>query len=326
MDEARGDTPLTYFEFGTAAARDIMVRERPDLAVLEVGLGGRLDAVNAVDPDVAVVTSVALDHQDWLGDTIDDIAREKAGICRADRPAVLGEVEHGAVLRRHVEATGARPSCIGEHFDAGGEGATWRFSRSGRVLTDLPGQALPGAALRRNAACALEAYALLEGGELPEAPPLRQAFATLALPGRLQAAREDPPWLLDVAHNPAAAAVLAEQLRDSAIPGTTWAVMAALADKDVEGIVEALRPVVDRWLLAGANTARGLDPRDLDARVRARSVEETRRFDDVASACAWADRHAAAADRVVVLGSFHAVGPSLDYLEAARPAPGGDPR
>ena len=317
-----GGVPLTYFEYGTLAALWLFARSGLDLVVLEVGLGGRLDAVNLVDPDVAVITTVDLDHQDWLGDTIEAIGAEKAGIARAWTPLVLGDNDPPSSVLGRAYAIGASALRIGcdfffEPVEADdGEAAHWRWREIGCAL-DLPMPALAAPVQLRNAAVAIAALRALPD-DLPEA-----AFAAgvrdARVAGRLQRfERDGVEVLVDVGHNPQAARALAEALAATPAAGPTFAVFAALADKDAAGVVAALASQVDRWWLAGLPDA---GPRARDADALAQALAGTpaaagERAGTVAEALAAACRTAPTGGRVLVFGSFHTAAAALERLRA----------
>nr|WP_147652145.1 bifunctional tetrahydrofolate synthase/dihydrofolate synthase [Vulcaniibacterium gelatinicum] len=308
VEAARADTPLTYFEYGTLAALWLFQRAGLDLAVLEVGLGGRLDAVNLVDPDVAVITTVDLDHQDWLGPDRETIGQEKAGIARPWKPLVLGEDDPPASVLRHAYAIGAsavRARC--DFFFEPVDAQHWRWREVG-FSVELPMPRLAAPVQLRNAATAIAALRAL-GRPLPKAA-LAEGVAAAMVPGRLQRIERDGvAWLLDVGHNPQAARALADWLRASPHAGRTWAVYAALADKDAAGVVAELAHEVDAWCIAGLEQAgpRG-EPVDAFAERLAGTAAATAvRCDTVAEALAAVRAEARAGDRVLVFGSFHTV-------------------
>jgi dihydrofolate synthase/folylpolyglutamate synthase len=253
--------PLTYFEFGTLAALDLFARAGVDVAVLEVGLGGRLDAVNIIDADVAVITTVDLDHVDWLGPDRDSIGREKAGIARAGRPAIVGETQPPNGLLAALAAIGARVERAGVdfHVERLDHGWCWRH-RDGTAM-QLPDPALAAPVQYANAAAAIAALHALDAGALGAEPQrvVAAALGRVSVAARLQCLGGDPPLYVDVGHNPQAARALAQWL-DSAPHGRVHAVFGALADKDVAGVLAALGPRIAHWHLAGLDrdTSRGL--------------------------------------------------------------------
>ena len=238
IDEVRGDTSLTFFEFNTLAALHLFQQEQFDAVLLEVGLGGRLDAVNIVDADVAVLTSVGLDHCDWLGPTLEDIGREKAGIFRAHRPAVLGEAVMPQSVYAAARAVGAELRLPGIDYGYTIEGAKWHWHGRGLTFNDLPLPLLAGRQQVGNAATALAALAEVRERLLLSTEQVTTGLREVRLGGRFEVVGGKPEWILDVAHNPAAAEVLARNLRERPRSGRTLAIVGVLADKDAAGVVQ----------------------------------------------------------------------------------------
>jgi len=306
---------LTYFEYGTLAALQVFADAALDLAILEVGLGGRLDAVNLVDPDVAVITTVDLDHQDWLGPDRESIGREKAGIARAGVPLVLGEDDPPASVLRHAYAIGAPAIRGGSDYLFGTTApGRWNWREPGFEL-DLPLPALRGPVQLRNAATAIAALRALDV-EIPETA-WGAGVASAAIPGRLQHLRHGGiDVLVDVGHNPQAAGALSEWLRATPIRGRTHAVYAALEDKDAAGMVSALSADIDgRWHLAGLAHAgpRGGDAASLARRLAGSAAADAACHPEVATAVSAALALAEAGDRVLVFGSFHTAAAALRW-------------
>ena len=319
IERARGDIGLTFFEYNTLAAFLTFDAARLDAWVLEIGMGGRLDAVNVVDPDVAVVVSVGLDHQEYLGDTLEAIGREKAGIFRAGRAAVLGSREMPPVVGETARALGARSKRLGQEFDFRRDGERWRYAGPRWDFADLPAPNLRGATQFGNAATAIAALEEL-------APPLaiprasiERALRTVSVAGRFEVVAprgvHAPTWILDVAHNPDAARVLADNLRSTPIAGRTLGLCGVLADKDAAGVVAALAGCIDAWWFVSTEGERGQCAATLAARAGLRSTGPTATAESIDAACDAAYAAAAPADRIVVFGSFHVVGPAIDWLE-----------
>ncbi|TQM13082.1 dihydrofolate synthase/folylpolyglutamate synthase [Pseudoxanthomonas sp. 3HH-4] len=319
VEAARVDTTLTYFEFGTLAALWLFERAGLDLAVLEIGLGGRLDAVNIVDPDVAVITTVDIDHTDWLGNERETIGAEKAGIARAWKPLVLGEVDSPSSVLRHAYAIGANALRLGsDFFHEPIDSQRWRWREVGAELV-LPLPALSAPSQRANAATAIAAVRALPGDAVPD-DAFHQGVANAALPGRLQQVRCDGvDVVLDVGHNPQAARELASWLQGNPITGTTRVVFAALADKDVEGIVAALADMPLHWFLAGLTMGpRSQTAEQLAARLQGAIGATVGLHAGVADALYAALEASAPGDRVLVFGSFHTVADALQALHSGR--------
>jgi len=324
VEAARADTALTYFEFGTLAALWLFARAGLDLAILEVGLGGRLDATNLVDADVAVITTVDLDHQDWLGPDRESIGAEKAGIARAWKPLVLGEDDPPASVLRHAYALGASAIRAGsDFFFEPLDEERWRWRELGYAL-DLPRPALAAPVQLRNAATAIAALRALD---LPlDDAAIACGVAGAQLPGRLQPLpRDGIDVRVDVGHNPQAARELAAWLQANPVAGRTRALYAPLADKDLCGVVDALARHVDEWWLAGTPGAgpRGVTLADLAARLRGSAAGDGRGHADPPAALAAVLAASGPGDRVLVFGSFHAAELALRTLRGAGSEAGG---
>ncbi|HET6603794.1 MAG TPA: bifunctional tetrahydrofolate synthase/dihydrofolate synthase [Xanthomonadaceae bacterium] len=318
VEAARGDTDLTFFEFGTLAALALFERAQLDLAVLEVGLGGRLDAVNLVDPDVAVITSIALDHLAELGADREKIAVEKAGILRPLRPAVLAEADPPEALLREARRIDARLLRAGRDFRAVPAGDGWILEHQG-VRWTLPPPRMPAPAQVGNAAAAIAALRALPGAEAITEAAARQGVAEAFIPGRLQRIGGEVEILVDVAHNPQAAQQLAQWLIRNRPAGSTQAVFAALGDKDIPNLIAPLLTCVDAWCLAGleGRSERGIAVDALWAQVAGLlSRTLATRHASVEEAFAVARARARAGDRILVYGSFLTAGAALAQLNA----------
>ena len=316
VEAAREDVPLTYFEFGTLAALAVFARRGADFLVLEIGMGGRLDAVNAVEPDGGIITNVGLDHREWLGDDVETIAREKAGIMRAGKPIVFGARRPPASVLAEAARLGADLRLAGRDFDfeeEPGAPGRWRWRGRESRLEGLPIPSLAGRFQLQNAAAVL---ALLEALDVRAAlapGPVAAALVKLALPGRLQWADERRRWLLDVAHNPDAARVLADSLDELLNGRALTAVIGVLADKDVEGIVRPLAGKVGRWVAVTPDSPRALPAASLAQAVANLLDAPCLVMERVEDALAMLDEEE---DEGVVLvtGSFYTVGPALRRL------------
>jgi dihydrofolate synthase/folylpolyglutamate synthase len=315
--DALGDDSLTYFEFNTAAALLTFETACPDVIVLEVGLGGRLDSVNVVDADVAVVVSIGLDHMEWLGPDEESIGREKAGIFRGGRPAVFGSPQPPQSIREHARAVGASLVVRGEDFDGvARSGDTWDLVVAGQVeQAALPWPALPGPIQIANAATALRALGFIAGRVPLTHDAIARGLRAATLPGRFQRIPDARgfEWVFDVAHNPAAAATLAANLRALPVPGRTLALCGMLGDKDVPGVVSELRGAIDHWLAAASEGPRAIDDLELQRRAAGAGVT-MEAAGAITAALQRAGSLARPGDRVVVFGSFHTVGPALAGL------------
>jgi dihydrofolate synthase / folylpolyglutamate synthase len=331
IEAARGAITLTFFEYNTLAALYLFARRHVEYALLEVGLGGRLDATNLVDADVSVVCSVGFDHRDWLGETLEEIGAEKAGIFRAGRPAVLGTACMPATVHSAIARLGAKPIVAEKDFSwrvraaAGGEGG-WSYQGLRLHLAELPPSALAGSIQYRNASTALAALEALADGESRsrseaaqrmlaslEGPTVAAALRRVRLTGRFQIVPGPVEWILDIAHNPPAAEVLASELIARPCRGSTLAVVGILGDKDAPAIGAALAPAVQRWFLCDLHGPRGICAEELARRLRAVAQQPTL-AGSVIEACQAAREAARPGDRVVVCGSVHTVGPALEWL------------
>ncbi|NMG44639.1 bifunctional tetrahydrofolate synthase/dihydrofolate synthase [Aromatoleum toluvorans] len=320
VEAARGETSLTYFEHGTLAAWWAFCREPLDVVILEVGLGGRLDAVNAIDPDCAIVTGIAMDHMDWLGDSREKIGFEKAGIFRAGRPAICSDPMAPSTLVDHARAIGADLRLVGEDFGFSGDRSQWVWwSKGGTRRGGLAYPALRGANQLLNASAVLMALETLRQRIPVSMQAIRQGLMLVELPGRFQVLAGRPSVVLDVAHNPQAAGVLSENLSNMGFFPETWAVLGMLSDKDVEGVVKLIQDRVDHWMLVGLPGPRGLSAEALEARVRTAGVRgDIQRFEHPADAYAAARKSAGEGDRIVAFGSFLTVADVLAAVRAAR--------
>ena len=316
VEAARGDVALTYFEFTTLAILRALAAAPLDLVILEVGLGGRLDAVNAIDADVAVVTSIALDHTEYLGNDREAIGFEKAGILRAGRPAVVCDPQPPASLIAHAQALGADLWLLGRDYNVQGDPQQWAFSGRGRRLAGLAYPALRGANQLLNAGGALAALTALHDRLPVNAQAVRSGLAMVELPGRFQIVPGQPTLVLDVAHNPQAVAALALNLDQMGFFPQTHAVFGAMRDKDIAALLRHMAPLVDHWHLCALPTARAAAADELAAAVRAatggRSVGISLHAGP-AEALRAAAAAADPADRIVVFGSFYTVGGVLAH-------------
>lgn len=315
IEAARGDLLLTYFEFGTLAALDTLRHAGVDVAILEVGLGGRLDAVNIIDADVAVVTTIALDHQDWLGDDRDAIGAEKAGIARAGRPVVVGEASPPAGLLDTLARIGANTLRLGIDYRIEQGEAGWSWVHHDGSTLALPAPALVGRSQYDNAAAAIAALHALPSLVVP-VEAMARGLRSVTVPGRLQWFAGTPPLVVDVGHNPQAAATIARWLDDHRVEGSVHAVYGALSDKDYRGVLAELGDRVDHWHLAGldAATPRGLPAATLADALPGRDVSI---HADVAAALADARRATPPDGLVVAFGSFFVAGAVLAAVGAS---------
>ena len=309
----RSDPPvsLTYFEFSTLAILDVMARSNLDVVVLEVGLGGRLDAVNIIDPDCSVITSIDLDHMEFLGPDRESIGFEKAGIMRAGRPVVVSDPVAPHSVLAHARAIGADLWCFGVDFNFSGDKQQWAWAGRERRYAGLAYPALRGANQLVNASGVLAALTTLRERLPVTAQAVRNGLAMVELPGRFQIIPGQPTLVLDVAHNPHAVAALAANLDAMGFFPTTHAVFGAMADKDLPPMLQRLNPIIDRWYFTDLPTARAQTATRLDEQWRSLNTRKdaaSATFSDPVQALQAAVRAADPADRIVVFGSFYTVG------------------
>ena len=301
IEAVRNDVPLTYFEYGTLAALVVFSKAGLDAWVLEVGMGGRLDATNAIEPTAALITNVSLDHCDWLGEDVETIAVEKAGIMRPGIPVVYGDRRVPDAILKQAEAVGATLLLRDRDF----------------ALDGVPQPGLTGDFQVGNAAAVV---ALLKASGIDAAVDpvlLQRVLPAVRLTGRGQRVKQDGvEWLLDVAHNPAAAQALANLLNSGSGDGTTTALVGFLDDKDVEGVAQALNAHVDRWICVAADSHRAIPPAELGRRIANACNRPCLIAESLESAIESARRHAQINDRILVTGSFYLVGPVLERLGA----------
>jgi dihydrofolate synthase / folylpolyglutamate synthase len=319
IDRARGDVALTYFEFGTLAAIRLFLLASPDLVVLEVGLGGRLDAVNVMQPDVAVVTAIDIDHTDWLGNDREAIGFEKAGIFRSGKAAICADTSPPASLLQHASAIGASLWLCGRDYQIQAQPDSWTL-RVGEDAQTYARPALAGEFQLANAAAAVLALRLAIGDESCH-DTIDIGLRKVSLAGRYQTLQRGPEVIVDVAHNRQAIESLVTMLETRPCGGRTHAVIGMLADKPYEAAVRLLWPLVDCWYSAGLESVlRGLSAQAMAQAIRAVAVEQQRADvklcaeSTVTSACEQAAKAALPDDRIIVLGSFYTVADAMRYF------------
>ena len=316
VESARGEVSLTYFEFTTLAILDVLARAGLDAVVLEVGLGGRLDAVNIIDTDCAIVTSIDIDHAELLGDTREKIGFEKAGILRTGRPAIVSDPMPPHSVIDHAREIDADLWLLGRDYNYSGDPQQWAWAGRGRRYAGLAYPALRGANQLINASGVLAALQAMRQRLPVTAQALRNGLALVQLPGRFQIVPGQPALVLDVAHNPHAVAALALNLDAMGFYPTTHAVFGAMQDKDLAAMLARMDPLIDRWYFTDLPTPRAAGAAALQAEWQA----ATRRTDAAAQVCASpaqalqaAAAGATPADRIVVFGSFYTVGGVLEH-------------
>lgn len=306
IDAARDRISLTYFEFATLAAIDIFHRAALDVALLEVGLGGRLDAVNALSADVAVISTIDIDHVHLLGPDRETIALEKAGIFRSHRPAVYGDLEPPVSLENYAKRLSTPLYKIGRDFHYQViDGGCWSWQHDTACYTDLPQPRLRGVYQYQNAATVLMALNLIEDRLPISSAAIRDGLLSVSLPGRFQCFPGEIERIFDVAHNPQGARLLAQSLAQMPCGGRTYAVFGMLADKDVTGVVASLKKLITVWFLGGLEGHRGLSGEALANQMG--SITAFHVYPQIAQAYQAALQAARPGDRVIIFGSFHTV-------------------
>lgn len=313
VEQARGETSLTYFEFGTLAALDIFARAQLDVQLLEVGLGGRLDAVNILDPKVALIVSIDIDHKGWLGETREAIGLEKAGIFRPDVPAVVADPNPPESLLRYAKENEVPLARLGKDFHYRRDQAGWQWSCADSTLYDLPPPALPGDQQFLNASAALQALHLVAQERPVSQEAIREGLSSVRLAARYQRILGEISVLLDVAHNPQAAGLLANHLHQHYADRCIHAVFAIMKDKDILGVVMNLKHTVDHWYLAPLDNPRAASEPQLLEAFKACSIDSVAHgFKDFSAAFTSAKQNADENALILVFGSFYLVS---EYLK-----------
>ena len=312
---------LTYFEFTTLAIMHLFAKADLDAVILEVGLGGRLDAVNMIDTDCAIVTSIDLDHMEYLGNTREKIAFEKAGIFRTDTPAICADPVPPQSLIDHAGSIGADLWLMGKDYNFQGDKQQWGWAGRGKRFSGLGYPALRGANQLLNASAVIAALIAVRGRLPVGAQEIRNGMAWVELPGRFQVLPGQPTIILDVAHNPHASAALAQNLENMAYHPYTIAVFGAMADKDIDGVLKPMMDKIDFWYLCDLPTPRAASAESLAARLRSLGFKEgadsgIEVFSSPALAYESALKKAGEGDRISVFGSFYTVAGVLAYRNA----------
>ncbi len=305
---ARNEVMLTWFEFRTLAAARILRDSNPDIALLEVGLGGRLDAVNMFDPDVALISSIGVDHTNWLGTSRDDIGREKAGICRPGRPAICAELDPPLGFLEEIQNAGSRLFRAGIDYRYHGSAESWKWSGPDAMLDGLPAPGIAGECQLGNAAAVLMALDVLRSRFPVSQAAIHQGISGCRLEGRQAIVSSAPELVLDVAHNPQAAEALAATLTQRPRAGKTRAVFGIYADKDIAAVARALGEHIDVWHICALSPPRGAPAKQIAAALESASIDaDVVAHADVGEAFVTARGRSAAEDRIVVFGSFETV-------------------
>jgi dihydrofolate synthase/folylpolyglutamate synthase len=316
IESVRGNTSLSYFEFGTLAALDIFWRSGLDIQLLEVGLGGRLDAVNIVDPDVSLITSIGIDHVDWLGETREAIGQEKAGIFRAETPAIVGDCDPPKSLLQSAIDKDALLYCIGKDFAYKKQAATWDWFAGVRYISQLPEPGLKGEHQYRNASAVILAVEVLAKSLPVSDMSIRAGLKNIQLLGRFQLINDKIPVLLDVGHNPEAVKTLFDYL-NMTFPGKRiHAIFSMMKDKDIAGVLEIMNPVVYDWFFAPlANPRAATEPIMREIFSKSPVTRVSFGFTGFAEAFKAAKIQAQEDDLLLVFGSFFLVSDCLNEFE-----------
>ena len=315
IENARGLITLSYFEYSVVAALLHFVRNKAELALLEVGLGGRLDAVNTIDADASLVVSVELDHQDWLGKDRESIGREKAGIFRSGRPAVVADRNPPESLLVHAQQLGSSLRLIGRDFDGSGVRGGWNYKGWGPSKENLPTLSFGGQEQLDNMAGCLAIIESMDEHLPVELPVISHGLSTAQIAGRTDRhVRGDVEWIFDVAHNPAAARAFSDAVTQLPSPRYTWAIFAIMRDKDLSGVVASFMDVVDRWIVTSTGSERSVNAEMLGGLMKTEGASNVCPLTDVVAACRLVDQLAEPGHRVLVFGSFYLVGPAMTAL------------
>lgn len=320
VEQARAEIPITFFEFGALLAIDLFARAEVDVAVMEVGLGGRLDAINILDADVSIITSISIDHTAWLGNTLEEIAFEKVGIARADRPCVVGIAEPANSIRQHCAKIGARLTHLNQGFSyqPAVDGQTWEWRSGEYRLTELPLPFAQSGVQLSNASTALQGVLELQA-ELPVAEPaIKQGLAQARVLARCQILSDDPKIILDVAHNESSVQRLADFVARQNPSGRIVAVLGMLFDKEIGASLGHFADLVDEWNFASIAGERGASAKHVEgellkAAARMKS-SDTKRFDNVVAAFDSVFAELKSGDLLVVFGSFYIAGDILRHV------------
>ncbi len=317
IEQVRSEIPLTYFEFGTLAALLLFAQNDLDVAVLEVGLGGRLDAVNLIDADVAMITAIGLDHTDWLGDTLDQIGVEKAGIMRQGRPVVFGAPDMPESISKVAYATGARLLRAGRDFRFVQSGESWQWQGAASRRNALPIPAMRGAVQLQNAAAVLQVLECLADDQPVDQKAVRGGLLAARLRGRFEVHQRRCRWVLDVGHNPQAVAQLSSQLGDLFVPGKVHAVVGMLRDKAVHEVFATIAHRIDKWHLVDLSQEhRGASAVELrDSLPGSTGPSEVEACAPLSDCLSKLDESLGEEDLVLVFGSFLTVGSVLDWMQ-----------
>jgi len=318
IDDSREATSLSYFEFGTLAALQVFSQTKVDIQILEVGLGGRLDAINIIDADISIITSIGIDHCDWLGDTREEIGFEKAGVFRALKPAISGEPDLPSTVIRHAEKIGAFLKQINRDYNYHQQVAGWCWESKSKRIDNLPLLKLEGDQQLRNASAALAAIEQLPADFPVDEEAIRNGLASAQLPGRLQWLGSDHKILLDVSHNPESAKVLAQYLEKRSSKGKVSALFSFMGDKDIEAVLDVMSPAIDNWhWFPLTDVARAADKKQIEEAFASCGLEKPNmQTSDLRGALDSLLQELEPNDCLVIFGSFYLASKVLKLINA----------
>ncbi len=318
LDDAGKAISLTYFEFGTLAAILCFIEQKVDVALLEVGLGGRLDAANLWDASIAIITGIAIDHESWLGSDRETIGREKAGIMRKNQPIICGDPKPPQSIRDEANRIGARLYQINQDFHYEKKTQDWYWKGWDKQTMQLPLPALKGEFQLNNAATVVAALHLFSEKKMPiSQQAYEQGLSKVSVPGRMQVLQTSPQWLVDVAHNPQSAEQLANYLKNNPAKGETHAIFSMLADKDIEQVISIMQPFIDRWHIVALHGKRAQPLEKLSQQLRrSANAPVIIQHSDFTSICKHLKKSVKSEDRVVAFGSFLVVSAVLETCQA----------
>ncbi len=315
IEEARGSIPLSFFEFGTLAAILIFSKANLDIAILEIGLGGRLDAVNIIDADISLITTIGLDHTDWLGNSTEQIGEEKAGIMRANKPVIFASPEMPSSIEKRANFIGARLSRVDSDYFFSENQLDWDWYSEGQSFKNLPKPSLKGAFQIQNAAACLKAMSFLPEIYRVNKQQIESGLKNLILKGRFDIYQRNCRWVLDVAHNFEATKELVNQLKKEDIKGDVYAVIGIYKDKPIREMLLYASSVITQWnLLDLGNLGRGASEKELLARMPDIESNKINTWKDIDLCLTQVENSAQNNDIVLVFGSFVTVGKTMDWM------------
>ncbi len=314
IESIRGDIPLTYFEFGTLSAFSLLSKYDCDALLIEVGLGGRLDATNVLDPDISIITNVDLDHQEWLGESIEEIAFEKAGIAKQDKPLIYGDNKALKVIREQADLHGSKLIVRDKDFSIIGENNyfLWKGINHTIEKIKLPNHWASGE--KSNLATALTALEASDEGLLPTNKELNNVLESFYLPGRFEIIESKSRWILDVAHNPGAAINFRNRLSTMKLRENNTMIISMMRDKNLEDFIDVFRNLVSNWVVCKMDTDRSFTSQELKEKLRLLGIKDIKVTETPYQAFKYVENLIPISDNIIVSGSFELVGPAKEYL------------